>query len=144
MPLLQENNIDFELESFNDDDYDDDDERCHGLLIRRTRSYTTRTDNNSSAKTKLSARQITDTAGVNKAIACALKSSPKAFYYTQKQLQYLPSSIKHLAVCDAIRELDLHGNHLKVLPDEIESLQSVEICNLGESQLFFVYIGVFL
>ena len=128
MPLLHESNIDLELQSFDDDD-EDDDEHCQGLLIRRTRSYTTRTD----TKTRLSARQITDTNGVNQAIACALKSNPKAFHYTQKHLQYVPPSIQHLAACDNLREFDLHGNELKILPKEIESLQSVELCNLGEN-----------
>ncbi len=134
MPLLHESNIDYELDNFNDED-DDDEERYHGLLIRRTRSYSTRTDK-SSSKTTLSARQTSDTVGVNQAIACALKSTPKAFHYTQKNLQYLPPSIKHLEVCDTLRELDLHGNQLKSLPDEIENLKSVETCNLGEMKYF--------
>jgi hypothetical protein len=135
MPLLHESNIEFELENFNDDDDDDDyeeDERCHGLLIRRKTSYSTRTDKSSSLKTKLSFRQRSDTIGVNQAIACTLKSHPKSFHYTQKHLQYLPPSIKYLQVCDTIRELDLHGNELKLLPNEIKALKSIEICNLGE------------
>jgi len=133
MPLLHKSNIEFELEDFNDDDDDDDEERCHGLLIRRTTSYSTPTDRSlSSSNTKISARQRSETISVNQAIACALKSHPKAFHYTQKNLQYLPSSIKHLEVCDTIRELDLHGNQLKSLPNEIGNLKSIEICNLGE------------
>ena len=129
MAFLHENNIDLELESFNDDD-EDEDERCHGLFIRRTRSYSTRTDTKSS---RLSARETTDTNGVNQAIACALKSTPKVFQYIQKHLQYIPPSIKHLAACQTIRELDLHGNELKILPNEIDCLQAVEICNLGKN-----------
>jgi Leucine-rich repeat (LRR) protein len=121
MPVLHENNIDFELEDF-------DDERCQGLLIRQTTSYSTRTDK----PVKLSARQTSDMIAVNQAIACALKSTPKAFHYAQKHLQYLPPSIQHLAVCETIRELDLQGNHLKILPDEIGNLKSIEICNLGK------------
>ncbi len=133
MPLLHESNTEFESENFNDDDDDDDDvdERCQGLFIRRTTSYSTRTSK-SSTKIKLSARETSETIGVNQAIACALKSHPKAFHYTQKQLQYLPPSIKYLVKCNNIRELDLHGNQLKSLPDEIENLKSIEICNLGK------------
>ncbi len=130
MPLLHENNTDFELKNSNDDD----DERYHGLVIRRTTSYSTRTDES----TKLSARQTSDIIGVNQAIACALKSTPKAFHYTQKHLQYLPPSIQHLAVCETIRELDLHGNQLKTLPNEIQSLKSIEICNLGKEISLFI------
>ncbi|CAF1202711.1 unnamed protein product [Rotaria sp. Silwood1] len=134
MPLLYDNNMNFELENFNDDDDDDDDydEHCHGLLIRRKTSYTTRV-NKSSSKAKLSARQQSETIYVDQAIACALKSRSKAFHYTQKNLQYLPPSIQHLAVCDCLRELDLHGNQLKFLPNEVEKLKSVEICNLGNN-----------
>jgi len=135
MPLLHESNTEFESENFNDDD-DDDDERCQGLFIRRTTSYSTRTDK-SPIKTKLSARETSETIAVNQAIACALKSHPKAFHYTQKQLQYLPPSIKYLVKCNNIRELDLHGNQLKSLPDEIENLKLIEICNLGEIKYYF-------
>ncbi len=133
MPLLHESNVEFKFENFDDDDDDDEEEeeRCHGLLIRRKISYSTQTDK-SSSKTKLSARQISDTIAVNQAIACALKSHPKAFHYIQKHLQYLPPSIKHLQVCNAIRELDLHGNELKSLPNEIKALKFIEICNLGK------------
>jgi Leucine-rich repeat (LRR) protein len=130
MPLLHESNIAFDLESLNDEE----DERCHGLLIRRTTSYATST-NRSSTKTKLSSRQSSDTINVDQAIACALKSHPKSFHYTQKHLQYLPPSIEHLAVCETIREFDLHGNKLKSLPDEIEKLKSIETCNLGKRNL---------
>jgi len=138
MPLLHESNVEFKFENFDDDDDDDDEEeeRCHGLLIRRKISYSTQTDK-SSSKTKLSARQVSDTIGVNQAIACALKSHPKVFHYTQKHLQYLPPTIKHLQVCDTIRELDLHGNELKLLPNEIEVLKSIEICNLGKIRVCF-------
>ncbi|CAF1151333.1 unnamed protein product [Adineta steineri] len=122
MPVLHENNNDLESE-----DFDDDDEPSQGLVIRRTTSYSIRPDNKLS---KSSNRETLETIGVNQAIACALKSHPKAFHYTQKQLQYLPSSIKYLIKCKNIRELDLHGNQLKSLPDEIENLKSVEICNL--------------
>ena len=124
MPLLHENNNDFELETFDDDDDDD-------LVIRRTTSYSTRTDH-SSIKSKLSARQTSETINVNQAIACALKSRPKSFHYTQKRLQNLPPSIKHLEVCDTIREFDLHGNQLRTLPNEIEYLKFIEFCNLGK------------
>ena len=129
MPLLHENNIDFEL----DDEDEEEDERCQGLLIRRTTSYSTRTDKS----VKLSARQRSDAIGVNQAIACALKSTPKAFHYTQKHIEYLPPSIEHLAVCETIRELDLQGNHLKTLPNEIANLKSIEICNLGKMTSLF-------
>lgn len=132
MPLFHESNIDLELQSFDDDD-EDIDERCQGLLIRRTRSYTTRTDTKAPVKTRLSARETTDTTSVNQAIACALKSNPKAFHYTQKHLQFVPPSIQHLAACEALREFDLHGNELKLLPKEIQCLKSVELCNLGEN-----------
>ena len=115
MALLHENNTEFELEDSSDEDHADD-ARCQGLIIRRTTSYSTRT-NKSSAKSKLSPRETLETIAVNQAIACALKSPPKAFYYTQKQLQYLPPSIKYLGKCRNIRELDLHGNQLKSLPD---------------------------
>ncbi len=131
MPLLHENNIDFDLE--NSDEDDDEDERCQGLLIRRTTSYSNQTDKFA----KLSARQRSDAIGVNQAIACALKSTPKAFHYTQKHIQYLPPSIGHLVVCQTIRELDLQGNHLKTLPNEIGNLKSIEICNLGKMILLF-------
>ncbi|CAF3440576.1 unnamed protein product [Rotaria socialis] len=134
MPLLNENNMELELENFYDeDDYADDDyERFHGLLIRRKTSYSTQTAK-SSSKAKLSARQQTDTIQVDRAIACALKAHPKTFKFTQKGLQYLPPSIKHLSVCDGLRELDLYGNQLKALPDEIGKLKYVEICNLGNN-----------
>ncbi|CAF3761678.1 unnamed protein product [Adineta steineri] len=127
MPVLHENNNDLESEDFDDDD---DDEPSQGLVIRRTTSYSIRPDNKLS---KSSNRETLETIGVNQAIACALKSHPKAFHYTQKQLQYLPSSIKYLIKCKNIRELDLHGNQLKSLPDEIENLKSVEICNLANN-----------
>jgi hypothetical protein len=132
MPLLHGSNIEFGSDNFNDDD---DDEYDHDLVIRRTTSYSTRIGK-SASKTKLSARQTSDSIGVDQAIACALKSRPKAFHYTQKHLQYLPPSIQHLAVCDSIRELDLHGNQLKSLPNEIEKFKSIEICDLGEIKYF--------
>ena len=119
MPFTPENSVEFDFEYFNDDDDDDS-----SLVIKRTRSYSTRTDKYSS-KTKLSARQTTDTASVNQAIACALKSRSKAFHYTQKHLQYLPPSIKHLELCDSLQEFDLHANELQNLPDEISYLKSI-------------------
>jgi Leucine-rich repeat (LRR) protein len=126
MPLLHESNNEYELDNFSDDDDDD-----NSLVLRRTTSYSTRT-NKSPSNIKLSARQTSDAIGVNQAIACALKSHPKAFHYTQKHIQYLPPSIQNLTVCHNIRELDLHGNQLKSLPNEIEKLKSIEICNLGK------------
>ncbi|UJR30468.1 hypothetical protein I4U23_018001 [Adineta vaga] len=123
MSLLQENNFDdFDLADFSDD------ERCQGLIIRRKTSYSTRT-----GKSKLSVRETSDTNAVNQAIACALKARPKAFHYTQKQLQYLPPSIKYLSKWNTLHELDLHGNQLKSLPDEIAELKWIEICNLGNN-----------
>ena len=135
MPLLRGTKTQFKLGNFNDDidyDYVDEyDEANHGLVIRGSKSYSTRTDK-SFAKRTVSARETSDTASVNQAIACALKSRPKIFYFTQKNLQYLPPSIQHLQACDTIRELDLHGNKLKSLPKELEGLKSIEVCNLGK------------
>lgn len=136
-PFLDENNMAFELENFCDNDYyddDDDDERCHGLLIRQKTSYSTRSEK-PSPKAALSARQQNDTVKVEQAIACALKGNPKIFQFAQKKIQYIPPSIKHLAVCDALCELDLHGNQLKDLPNEIEKLKSIETCNLGKIKI---------
>lgn len=120
MSLLQENSS---------DDFEDD-EQCQGLIIRRTRSYSTRT-----GQSKLTPREIADRNAVDQAIACALKSRIKAFHYTQKQLQFLPPSIKYLSKWNTLRELDLHGNQLKSLPDEVGHLKFIEICNLSKQNL---------
>ncbi|CAF0893967.1 unnamed protein product [Adineta ricciae] len=118
MSLLQENSS---------DDFEDD-EQCQGLIIRRTRSYSTRT-----GQSKLTPRETSDANAVDQAIACALKSRIKAFHYTQKQLQFLPPSIKHLSKWNTLRELDLHGNQLKSLPDEVGHLKFIEVCNLSNN-----------
>jgi Leucine-rich repeat (LRR) protein len=100
---------------------DDDDEYSNGLLVRRTTSYSI---GKQTATTSA-------TAAVDRAIACALKSRSKVFRYTQKQLTCLPSSIGHLSLCTYLRELDLASNQLRSLPNEIERLPSIVICNLG-------------
>ena len=146
MPLLHQSYMELELQSLKDGDtYDHndnehDDECNRSLVIRHTANYSTRLGKLSS-DTKLTARQKTETKSVDQAIACALKSRPKAFHYTQKKLQYLPPSIQHLAVYDTLIELDLHGNQLKSLPNEIEKLKLIEICNLGK--IIFSLINTF-
>ena len=91
------------------------------LVLRRTTSYS------------ILASESSASVAVNQAIACALKSRPKAFHYAQKHLRSLPPSIGHLSACKTLRELDLFGNELHSLPDEIEKLTFIEICNLGNN-----------
>ena len=130
MPLSNERNMNFTLDPFDEDE--EEDERFNGLLVRRTTSYSI-AKKKSAAPTKLSARESSDTIAVDQAIACALKSRPKVFQYTQKHLQHLSPSIACLAICRNLRELDLSGNELQSLPEEIERLRFIETCNLGEN-----------
>ncbi|CAF0754347.1 unnamed protein product [Didymodactylos carnosus] len=95
-------------------------------------SQKTKTDNSTATKT---VRQQTShgQSALDSAIICALKSHPKTFRFTQKKLTEVSNTIQHLSICQ-IRELDLYGNYLTELPNEIQLLQSIESCNLGHNK----------
>ena len=115
----------------NENYYDDDEqEEGESLVIRRTTSYSM-PGNSGNGTGKLSARQITDKAGVDRAVIHSLKSHPKIFHYRQKHLKYLPASISNLARCENLREFDLSGNELQSVPDELANVVSIESCNFG-------------
>lgn len=100
------------------DDDEEEEDMIDELAVRRSTSYSI---------------SKTPTSGVDQAVACALKSHPKVFQYTQKHIKSIPPSIGHLSICANLRELDFSGNELQSLPDEIQQLVSVVTCNLGRT-----------